>query len=163
MGTYDQLMQLDQPPKKVRSATPQPRPAVEAVTSRSQPIPTDSRVETRLPLGARPSGKGSTLISRRHRDTTLPRHHATTVSRYRDTMLENVRVAVKQFGKEAATHRFTQQEKKAVAEIVYTYKGSGIRTSENEIARIGINFLVEDYKENGENSVLSRVLKALNS
>ena len=73
-----------------------------------------------------------------------------------------VRKAVKQFGKEAATHRFTVEEKKAIADIIYSYRNQGIRTSENEIARIAVNFIVHDYRENGENSVLDEVLRALN-
>ena len=82
--------------------------------------------------------------------------------RYHDTIIELVRRGVKDFGKEAATHRFTLDEKKAIADIIYTYKSRGVRTSENEIARIAVNFLVEDFKENGEASVLDKVLKALN-
>ena len=89
-------------------------------------------------------------------------NHGITVSRYHDTTIEAVRKAVKQVGKEAATHRFTKEEKKALADIIYTYKGLDVLTSENEIARIGVNFLVQDHRENGENSVLGRVLKALN-
>jgi hypothetical protein len=95
-------------------------------------------------------------------DTTTPRYHDTTVSRYHDTIIELVRKAVKEFGKEAATHRFTLAEKKAIADIIYTYKNEGIKTSENEIARIAVNFLIEDYRENGVNSVLDKALKALN-
>src|SRR4030095_12417166 len=59
------------------------------------------------------------------RDTMTPRHHDTTVSRYHDTMaprqdadiFEVVRKAVKQLGKEAATHRFTLAEKNLLADI----------------------------------------------
>ena len=47
--------------------------------------------------------------------------------------------------------------------MVYTYKQGNIRTNENEITRISVNFMISDYKENGENSTLHRVLKALNS
>jgi hypothetical protein len=47
-----------------------------------------------------------------------------------------VRKAVKQIGKEAATHRFTLDEKNLLADIEYTYKRQGIRTSENELTRI---------------------------
>ena len=97
-----------------------------------------------------------------NRDTTIPRHHDTTVSRYHDTIIELVRKAVKELGKEAATHRFTVSEKKSIADIIYTYKNQGVRTSENEIARIAVNFIIEDYKENGENSVLEKALRALN-
>lgn len=93
-----------------------------------------------------------------------PRNHDTMVSRYHDTMMvERIRAAVKPFGKEAATHRFTPEEKKAIADIVYTCKAHGIRTSENEITRVAVNYLVADYRENGENSLLEKVLKALNA
>ena len=97
-----------------------------------------------------------------NRDTTTPRYHDTTVARYHDTIIGLVRKAVKEFGKEAATHRFTMEEKQAVADLIYTYKSQGIRTSENEIARIAINFIVEDFKENGKNSVLDKAIRALN-
>jgi hypothetical protein len=95
--------------------------------------------------------------------TTPPRHRGRVVSRYHDAMIQIIRAAVKLFGKEAATHRFTVQEKKAIADIVYTYKQQDVRTSENEITRIGVNFILNDYQENGESSLLHRVLKALNS
>jgi outer membrane biosynthesis protein TonB len=104
-----------------------------------------------------------------NRDTMPPSNHDTTVSRYQDTTtpqvygvaIELIRKAVKEFGKEAATHRFTEAEKKEIADLLYTYKNRGIKTSENEIARIAVNFVVEDYKVNGENSVLHKLLKAL--
>ena len=76
--------------------------------------------------------------------------------------IDLIRKAVKEFGKEAATHRFTVAEKKDVADLIYTYKNQGIRTSENEVTRIAVNFIVEDYKENGESSVLHKILEALN-
>ena len=104
-------------------------------------------------------------------DTMIPRHHDTTVSRNHDTMIpsedqhifEIVRKSVKHIGKEAATHRFTLEEKNELADIEYTYKRQGIRTSENEITRIAINYFVEDYRQNGEQSLLAKILKRLNS
>jgi integrase len=68
-------------------------------------------------------------------DTKQPRHHDTTVSRYHDTKtpmihgvtVEVVRKAVKEFGKEAATHRFTEAEKRRVADIIYTYKNQAVK------------------------------------
>jgi hypothetical protein len=97
-----------------------------------------------------------------HPDTKQPRNHDTTVSRYHDTAIESVRRAVKEFGKEAATHRFTLEEKRAIAEIIYAYQSRSLRTSENEITRIAINFIINDFKQNGEDSILDRVLRALN-
>jgi hypothetical protein len=107
-------------------------------------------------------GKSPAVKRPSNRGTVTPRHRDTTVSRYHDTIIELVRKAVRQFGKEAATHRFTVEEKKAIADIIYSYRNRGIRTSENEIARIAVNFIVNDYRENGENSILDRVLGALN-
>ena len=96
-----------------------------------------------------------------------PRDQATTqataVSRYHTTIIKEVRRAVKPFGKEAATHRFTADEKKALAQVIYSYKSRGIRTSENEIARIAINFILADYRENRTASILDRALRALHT
>ena len=98
----------------------------------------------------------------RHHDTTVSSNRDTTVARIHDTTIETVRKAVRELGKEAATHRFTPEEKKAILDIVYSYKSAGIKTSENEVARIAINFIIEDYRTSGKVSILDRVLKALN-
>ena len=97
------------------------------------------------------------------RDTTTPRYRDTVIPRQGDTIIESTRRAVKQFGKEAATHRFTLEEKKSLKAIEHEYSEKGIRTSENEITRIAINYIVEDYKDNGNNSILAQVLDLLNS
>ena len=76
-------------------------------------------------------------------------------------MVQRLRKAVKHLGKEAATYRFTEEEKEALADAVYTYGRQKYRTSENEIVRIGINWLLEDYQASGEESVLHKVLEAL--
>jgi hypothetical protein len=99
----------------------------------------------------------------RHHDTTTPFNHDTMVSENDDNIFEQVRKSVKQIGKEAATHRFTLDEKNELADIEYTYKRQGIRTSENEITRIAINYFIEDYRQNGEQSILAKILKRLNS
>jgi hypothetical protein len=117
-----------------------------------------------------PTKKGKEVKKEKSNDdTVIPRHHGITTPRYHDTkqpqingvMIGIVRKAVKEFGKEAATHRFTVAEKKEIADLIYTYKNRGIKTSENEIARIAVNFIVEDFKVNGENSVLHKILQAL--
>lgn len=103
------------------------------------------------------------IVSKEKNDTTTPRHHDTVILPFPDTMIETIRKAVKQQGKEAATHRFTLEEKKLLRDVVYTYIAQGIRTSENEIARIAIHYLIKDYHENNKMSVLARVLERLNS
>jgi len=64
-------------------------------------------------------------------------------------------------GKEVSFVRLSPEEKGELAEIVYTYKRQGRKTSENEINRIAVNFIVEDYKANGAQSILARVIDAL--
>ncbi|MDQ2784760.1 MAG: hypothetical protein M3Y58_07135 [Chloroflexota bacterium] len=90
-----------------------------------------------------------------NRDTMVSRHHGETV--------ETIRRAVRVVGKEAATYRFSPEEKARMADLIYTYKRQGIRTSENEVSRIALNFIFQDYEQNGEGSVLAKVLEALNS
>jgi hypothetical protein len=79
-----------------------------------------------------------------------------------ETIIETIRKAVKDVGKDSATYRFTPEEKRALLELGFSYKMLGYKTSENELTRIAINFLLEDHRQNGKNSVLQRVLDALN-
>jgi hypothetical protein len=115
------------------------------------------------------------------RATVIPRHHDTMKSDTDESQpasdmeakqpigdedktavtLETIRKSVKQLGKEAATHRFTSHEKNVLADIVYTYTRQGYRTSENEITRIAVNWLILDYQERGEQSVLAQMLELL--
>ena len=84
-----------------------------------------------------------------------------------DDIVETIRKTVKQVGKETLFVRLTPNEKRQIASVVYAfnemYRGEGRKTSENEIGRISVNFLLEDYKANGEQSILAKVLAALNA
>jgi hypothetical protein len=96
-------------------------------------------------------------------ETIPPSNQDTTTPRYHDTItIEEIRKAVKDFGKEAATHRFTVAEKEAIAEAIFKFKKEGVKTSENEIARIAVNFVIKEHVKNRNTSLLSMVLKALN-
>lgn len=113
-------------------------------------------------------------------ETVVPTSHDTVVSRNHDTkpstkpptsvaeleasdggLFEEVRKATRQLGKEAATHRFTAAEKRAITDIVYTYSCQGVKTSENEITRIAVNWLLLDYQRHGALSVLAQLLDSL--
>jgi hypothetical protein len=148
-------------PKPVNSSTPPPSKS--QVVDSPSAGPEVSSDRTNPPIPKRSATKNPRKKNKgNYRDTTTPRHHATMVSRYHDTIISIVRSAVRQLGKEAATHRFTEEEKRGIADVIYTYKNQGVRTSENEITRIAVNFIIQDYKEHGEESVLDKVLKALN-
>ncbi len=107
-----------------------------------------------------------TMIPRHHDtivDTTTPRYQDTMVSKTDEEILETVRKAVKHLGREPATQRLTIEEKQALRDIEYTYSSQNIQTSANEIIRIALNFILADYRLNGEKSFLATVLKKLNS
>ena len=88
--------------------------------------------------------------------------HASNHSLIEESIIETIRKAVKDVGKDSATYRFTPEEKKALLELSFSYKMQGYKTSENELTRIAINFILEDHKQNGQNSILRKVLEALN-
>ena len=75
--------------------------------------------------------------------------------------IEAVRRIVKVVGREVSFCRVSPEEKAQLAEIVYTYKRRGVRTSENEINRIALNAILLDYAANGEQSLLARTIAAL--
>ena len=91
----------------------------------------------------------------------VSRYHGGTIP-HEDATIEHIRKAVKEFGKEAATHRFTASEKRAIANIIHNLNMQGIRTTENTIARIAINFIIDEFNQRGKDSLLGLVLQALN-
>jgi hypothetical protein len=82
-------------------------------------------------------------------------------------LVRTIRKTVNRVGKEVLFVRLSPEEKHALGSIVYSfnelYRGEGRKTSENEIGRIGLNFLLEDYRVNGVNSILAQVLAALSA
>jgi hypothetical protein len=75
--------------------------------------------------------------------------------------VETIRQVIKVPGREVSYLRLTPEEKADLSDIVYTYKRQGQKTSETEINRIALNYLLLDYREHGQQSVLARVLAAL--
>ena len=89
--------------------------------------------------------------------------NASTLAINQEINIESIRKTVRRIGKEVTFVRLTPEEKAQLADIIYTYKRQGTKTSENEIARIGLNHLIADYQANGEESVLAQVIAALNA
>jgi len=78
--------------------------------------------------------------------------------------LETTRRVAKNPGKEEVIYvRLSKEEKDSLADISYRYKRQGIRTSDNEVVRVAINALLEDYKTNGANSLLALVISSLHA
>lgn len=125
-----------------------------------------------IPTGGKPPEYSTTTSSTiekpviaskqsRYQDSPLASKHDSTLADEQENSIEVLRKAVRLIGKDPFFGRFTPEEKGRMKEIVYTYERSGIKTTENEVARIAVNFLMDDYRQNGENSLLDRVLKAL--
>src|SRR6266487_194710 len=140
LGTYTKLAETAE--KKQQPTTPPPvaQPRTQNVHDQTNQAP----------------------MTPRHRDTTVSRPHNTPADNG-DDYIEIIRKAVKLLGKEAATHRFTADEKDAITDIVYALKKKGISTSENEITRIAINYLVWEYRQSKQASILAKVLERLNA
>ena len=95
------------------------------------------------------------------KESNLASSHASTLAS--EEFIEVTRKILKLLGKEVIYVRSTQEEKEQIGDIVYTLKRQGMKTSDNEICRIAINFILVEYKTNGEQSVLAKVLKALHT
>lgn len=78
-----------------------------------------------------------------------------------DTLVETIRKAVKLVGKETTSYRLHEVEKESLDDIIYGLKKRGFRSSENEIMRIAINYVIDDYNQHSDDSVLIRVLESL--
>lgn len=141
------------------------KPAPRAQKRDDKPTPATQTAETTPPDAPSHQPSNHDTVVSHNRGSTVTSHHDIKQPLKDDqTVIANlgeIRKAVKQLGKEAATYRFRVEEKTAIADIVYTYTRRGVRTSENEITRIAVNWLLLDYRQNGANSLLARLLEEL--
>jgi hypothetical protein len=155
-GTND----LIAPTVKTTPKKPKKLPASNVEKETPKPVPTEAHPPTDLPI----ESKNDTVNSDASNHANAP---ASVLANIQDDIVETIRKTVKQVGKDTLFVRLTPDEKHQVTSVVYAlnemYRGEGRKTSENEIGRIGLNFLLEDYKVNGEQSILAKVLVALNA
>jgi hypothetical protein len=135
----------------IYGTTPKPTPPPPA---QETPVKTPARRTTSKKASRQDSKHASTLASSQERRVDGISH---------EDLIERIRKTVKSLGNKVSFTRLTPEEKGRLADIVYTYKRQGVRTSENEINRIAINLLIEDFQSHGEDSVLAKVLDALNA
>lgn len=98
------------------------------------------------------------FTKRKIKEIKQPCHQVTTTSRNQETMISAINLSILEVGKEATTYRLSKSEKKALIEIIYRYRIRNIRITENEITRIAINNLIEDYKKNKKQSILAMIV-----
>ena len=82
---------------------------------------------------------------------------------YQASTIERIRKIVKDGGREVTFTRLSHEEKQQMKDLIYTYGRLGIKTTENDIVRIALNYILEDYQASGKASILERVLEALNA
>ncbi len=95
------------------------------------------------------------------RKTSSTNEDASTLASNGASLIETIRHVVKDPGKEVSFVRLSPAEKERLVDLVYAFKRQGKKTSETEINRIAVNFILEDYRINGDDSVLAQVLEAL--
>ena len=107
----------------------------------------------------------SGISSEEKKGTSIESHterkHAIMTPRYHDGMTATIAKSIREVGKEVCTYRLTQKEKTALVEIIYHYRMRNSRLSENDIARIAINFLIEDFNANRHTCKLSSIVEAM--
>lgn len=126
--------------------------AADAVTPDAEPVATQPQ--------RRPARSQTQRQASKHASMLAPNGASMPATIDRD-VVEAIRRTVKVPGREVSYVRLTPEEKGQLTDIVYTYKRQGVKTSENEINRIAVNFMLADYQEHGEESVLAKVLAAL--
>lgn len=77
--------------------------------------------------------------------------------------IESIRRNLKRSGTITTNYRTTPENKEALAQLVWDYKRRKISTSENELVRIAIEFVLADFEDNGEQSVVHTVLELLHT
>jgi hypothetical protein len=127
----------DRPPASTDTA---PEPAAKPPAATKQPHPAERNVRQKRTRASKP---------------------ASTIASIEASTVEAIRHVIKVPGREVSYVRLTPEEKAELSDIVYTYRRQGQKTSETEINRIAINYLLLDYHEHSEQSVLARVLAAL--
>lgn len=127
------------------------------LTGRRDPVQQSQDPQPKISQASEPPLSQETKSVNTHdsnQDSVISPDHLITI--------QAIRRAVRARGNEQSIHRLTNEEKRALKELVYNYDVEGTRTSENEITRIAINYLIVDHKQRGKDSVLAQVLAAIN-
>jgi|GEM_PF-1509976 len=148
-GLPEPILAAEAPPPTPTAAPGEVAASIESESPREPALP-------RRPAKPRETQSTSRVSDSRHASTI-----ASSASNEQDATIATIRRTVRTVGKEVSFVRMTPEEKALLADIVYTYKRQGQKTSETEINRIAINALLLDYQEYGEQSVLARVLASL--
>ena len=124
--------------------TPPPDVKPDEVVQQPHPAPAERPAAASPQVGDTQSPETARPVLPERQPSRQVSMKASTLARYPASNIETIRKAVKQTGREVTFVRLTPEEKAQLADIVYTYKRQGVKTSENEISRIAISNLLAD-------------------
>jgi hypothetical protein len=135
------------------------------------PPPAEKSAPADIPIRKQVSKKASTKDSKhaitqaRKQESLQASNHASMITlSLPPEILESIRKVVKNPGKAEVLYvRVSKEEKDALDDVSYTYKRQDIKTSDNEIVRVAVNVLLEDYKANRANSLLAMMIASLHA
>ena len=149
----------------IKADTPTPEHSAEPIENKEVPrSPVIQQTDTEVNQQVSSSASVQTINQSRLQASIDASKHASMLA-IKPDIVEIIRKIVKTPAKEEVLYvRVTKEEKDQLGDIEYTYHNQqGIDTSANELGRIAVNFLIADYKANGENSILAKVLAALHA
>jgi hypothetical protein len=135
-----------------------------AAAATHSPAPTEQAGVTAPPPPPQPSPKPSSRSQRQGNASTRARVHARTdadiSARVRTAMRADLLKKLQQKQRLASyTFRFRPEELDRLDQVVAGLEpGNGQRPSKNDLVRLGLLWLLADYEENGDASVLAQVL-----
>ncbi len=101
----------------------------------------------------------------------IPSYQPTNIPADGSNEIASIHKALRQTSSTAASYRFSTIEKQRLEVALFELKtrsmrtrdAQDIRTNENEVVRISLNYILDDYKAKGDESVLVRALLSLRS
>jgi hypothetical protein len=101
----------------------------------------------------------------------IPLYQSTNIPEQQGVMIAAIHKALRDKSNDAASYRLSKIEKQRLTVVLHELKiGSllnpdqlNLSSNENEVARIALNYLLNDYQEHKDNSILVRVLTSLRS
>lgn len=122
----------------------------------SKPKPEVATENTKIIV---PNSTSSSILND---NKTTRQQDNTDVVNESDTV-QSIRDIVRIVGREHTQLRMTKEENDLLEDTVHDFKKLSLRTDKNEVSRIGLNYLLIEHQQNGEQSILTGVLQRLNS
>ena len=140
--------------------TPEPTPKPRTRARTAKPAATPPALPAQEPTS--PSDQDNQSLSDDSSPASvLDSKLASLLSSCPNELVQAIRRVVRTPGREVSFVRLSPAEKAQLADVAYAFKRQGRKTSETEIHRIAVNFILADHTAHGDASILARILAAL--